>query len=720
MRHSAAVVFLSFFLAAAASAQEVGVVEVSQSFAKAVAEDDFATMKTLILKHRAIMRYVYVDSESQYFSAVANNAEKDKSDRGNVMMKMAQLANLELKDGWYMDRWQWARAQDAVFAAKSVKIYEVYDRGDREFVKARAERTGDLWAKATKEFVALDAAATEAKDPVFAFFANWYLAECHLGQFNYFESVYAAKKAIDWAREAKLTPMADKEDLKGLMGKAARNATPEIDPTKVDVRLSVEEAKTKYFGPSAPKPAPGGDKPAPAGDKPAPEGGDKPAPAGPEKKPDPKGAGKEVVPPEPNKHGGKSDWVEIDKTKVVQVGEKGFLTPYPSSNNNPLRWQSVRIAPGGDSKLLCLPGDHKFINDKGKFLLDPDGDGKAAPEKLKLGAKPELVKFPKRDLGDGVFGDVTLRMMEMPTSYKLMGFDSKENPEKDGSTILFSCGMSVSTKFEGFDVTIYDDNADGFFNSWGDDTMVVTKGPQKRIQPLSKIAYVGDLLYEVDLDAAGKKIRFRPYEGPIALVKLDYGTGPAATFLTVKGAGDKSSVAFNLVDARDKWMWVPPGEYQFAYGYMAFGAEGDKRDTIQIVTGRSKPIYLKEGEKTVWKMGGADTGYQYRWKASKSADVLTLKGRDLEVYGIGGERYEWFMPGVLRPHVRARLGEKGAVFHDKQMARIDEGALRTDGGLRWFPKDVEIKLTGKGDVFLQLEEDYSKLGKITSAYAIVN
>jgi hypothetical protein len=717
MRHIAAFCCLTLFVASSAAAQEPGVVDIAQSFAKAVADDDFASMKSLVGKHRNVLRYVYLDLEAHYLSAVANNSEKDMTERGNVVMKLGQLSNLELKDGWYMDRWQWTRAKDAAFAAANVKIYAVYDRGDREFVKARAERTGDLWAKATKEFVELDQAASEAKDPVYSFFANWYLAECHLGQFNYFESVYCAKKAIDWAREAKLTAMADKEDLKGLMGKAARNATPEIDPAKVDVRLTLEEAKTKYYGPAVPK-APEGEKPTPGGEaKPAGGGEAKPTPPG---KVDPKAAAKDVIPPKANDHGGKVDWIEIDKTKMSAIGDKGFLSPFPGTNNNPLRWLSVRVPPGGDSKIPGLPGDHKLINDKGKFLIDLDGGGKGEPEKMKLGAKPEAVKFPKRDLGDGLVGDVTLRLMEMPTSYKLMGFDSKENPTADGIVLLYTTGMSVSAKFEGYDVTIYDDNADGFFNSWGDDCLVVTKGAEKRVQPLSKYAYVGNLLYEVGVDASGKQLRFRPYEGPIGLVKLDYGTGPAPASLVIKGSGDHSSTAFNLVEARDKWMWIPAGEYQFAHGYFAFGPEGDKRETIQISTGRSRIIPVKPDVQNVIKMGGAETGFQYVWKAARNGDVVTLKGQDLKVYGAGGELYEWFMPGILRPHVRARLGAKGPPFFDKQMTRIDEGVLRLDGGLRWHPKDLEIKVPGKGDLFLQLEEDYPKLGKIKSEFVQVN
>lgn len=703
------------------AAQEIGATDLMIAFAKAAKEDDFPTLKSLVNKHKAILRWAYMDGENQYFSAVQNNAEADKKERGAAMALMARLANVDLKDGWYADRWSWAEKQDAASAAKLVKVYEIYDRADRVFVKAKAERTGDLWAECAKDFALLDEKSADAKDPLYQFFANWYLAECRLQQFEYFEAVYHAKKALELAKDAKVTTAVEREwNVAGTMKKASLQATPEIDPAKVDIRLPVADAKAKFGGVAKPaEPA----KPEGEAGKPAPEGGEKkpdapkPGPAG---KPDPKGAAKDAIPPKPTEHGGKVDWVDADKPKTKEVGERGFLSSFPSANNPPLRWSSVRINPGADTKFLPVPGDNKLLNDKGKFVFDPDADGKAAPEKLKLGAKPEAVKFPKRDLGEGVVGDVTLRIMEQPTSYKMMGFDSKENPERDGAVLLYNCGMSVATKFDGYDVVVYDDNADGFLNSYGDDCVVVSKGAVKRVQPLSKYVYVGDLLYEFALDAAGRNIKLRPYDGPVALLKVDFGAGPSASFLTAKGQGDHAGVAFNLMDARDKWMWVPPGEYTVAHGYFAFGPEGDKRETIQIVPGRAKTFVVKAGEQNVWKLGGADGGYRFQWKAEKKGDTLLVAGKNIEVYGAFGERYEWFLPGVLRPHVKAKIGEKGAPFFDKQMQRIDEGALRVDGGLRWYPKDLEIKLTGKGDVFLQMEEEYPKLGKITSAFAIVN
>lgn len=715
----ASILVLALGLAAAAPAQDLNAQQLIDEFAKAVAADQFAAMKDLLLKQRKVVRYAWMDGESQYFSAVANKSDADKATRGNVLQKFAQLCNLELKDGWFNDRWRWAQAQDVAVAAKMVKIYEVYDAGDRDFLKASAERTGDLYAACVKAFTELDRLASEVPDPMYVCYANWYLGSSHKGLFNQFEAVYCFKKAIESGREAKLQTLVDRDGNFAFEMKKIAEAA-KIDVAKVDLRLPIAEAKAKYeaLGSGAPAPTEGAEgaasKPA-AGPKPEDDGKPKPPPkAGtPEK-----AGGKDAIPPRPDAHGGKVDWIEVDKPKVKEVGEKGFLSPFVFSNNPPLRWQTVRVPPGGDVKFPSVPGDNKLLYDKGKLSFDADGGGKAEPEKFKIGTKPEVVKFAKRDYGDGVTGDVWIRMMEQPSTYKLMGFDAKEAPDKDGLNVLYACGMAATTKFEGFEATFYDDNADGRFNSWVEDCVVVAKGPQRRVQPLSKAVYVGDLLYECSIDAAGQHVKFKPWDRPLALLKVDYGAGPGPAFLVAKGVGDVADVAFNLMDARDKWMWVPAGEYQIAGGYFAYG-DADKRETITITQGRSGTMALKADQQAVWKLGGADAGFKFLWRADRKDDVIVLKGSKIEVYGAFNERYEHFLPGVFRPTVRAKSGEKGAVFFEKEMARVDEGALRLDGGARFFPKDLEIKAPGKGDVLLQLEETYPKLGKITSAYAVV-
>jgi hypothetical protein len=707
MRQIALVSSCAALLCSAAIGQDLTTSDFLQQFSKAIQSDDYATARTLVSGNQRLIRYAWLEGEGQYHSAVANASEKDKADRGGVMMKLAQLTNMVHKDGWYLDRWRWAEAQSAEKSTKLAALYEKYDRADREWARAQVEKTGELYAACAKMFAEIEVDAVEAGDPVFGFYSNWYLAACRRGEFKYYDAIYAAKRAIEAGREAKLDAVVDREsNLHEIIKKSATAASPEIDESKVDVRLSLDESKKKYEqimqgGVPVPPGGEEGEKPAPGAEPAKPRTGTTPE--------------DKDLPPLPNRHP-KKEPVEVAKTKVREVNDKGFFSSNPNSNNPPLRWASYQVPYNSDTRLPIIPGDHKVINDQGKLLLDLDGDGKAAPEKLKLGGKPEVVKFAKRDLGSGVVADVYLRLMERPTSYKMMGFDSKDQPDRDGAWIHYACGMSVTGKFDGYDVTVFDDNGDGRFNTYVEDCVVVAKGSTKRVQPLSKTIYVGDLLYDFEIDADGKKFVLKPYEGALSLVKLDFGSGPPAQFLTARGLGERAEVAFNLMDARDKWMWVPSGEYQIAHGYFASGPEGDKRETITIEAGRKNTVSLPPGERVVWKAGGAGDGYRFVWRVEKKGNEVLLRGKDVSVYGAGGEKYEWFLPGVLRPQVRAKMGEKGSVFFDKQMGRIDAGMLTLDGSLRFYPRDIDFKLPGSGDLYMQLEENYPKLGKISSNF----
>ncbi|HYC77630.1 MAG TPA: hypothetical protein VEI02_08390, partial [Planctomycetota bacterium] len=590
-------------------------------------------------------------------------------------------------------------------AAEELRIYDAYAVGVKVFDEARKERTAELWTKAIKEFEKIDESAGKINDVAWLFYAAWFLAECHRGQLEHFETAYFLKRAIDCAREVKLTYVSDRENFPGTLKKMAELGGLRDD--KIDPRVSLAEAKEKYKAELERMNAPPDEKPADGG-KPA-----DPKSAG--KTEAPKGAG---FPPPPNRHGEtRVEWTDLEKTKVKEVGDRPYLTTNIRSNAAPLRWMQRRIPPDDAQPFDAIPGPNKIKNDGGKLLFDPDGDGKAEAEKLKLGIKPELMKFPKRDFGGGVTADVWFRMALLPGTYKLMGFDAKEDP-KSGQTFLYSCGMASTAKFDGFDVTVYDDNADGRFNSWAEDCVVVSKGKDRRVQPLSKVIYVGDKLYEIDVDAAGQHLKLKPYDGNVALVKVEMGAGPAPVAMIARGTGDRTDLAFNMVDAKDKWLWVVPGDYKIEYGYFAFG-EAEKRETIEIDGATAKPFTVKLGEQNVLQAAGGGKGYVFRWRAEKSGDVVTLKGADIKVLGAMGESYMNFMPGVLRPTVRMRVGASGTPFYEKQMARPDEGSINQDGALRWYAKTVEVKAPGKGDVFVQLEENYPKLGKIGSEYSQV-
>jgi hypothetical protein len=342
--------------------------------------------------------------------------------------------------------------------------------------------------------------------------------------------------------------------------------------------------------------------------------------------------------------------------------------------------------------------------------------------------KTEPVAFKQRTFPDGTKVDVYYNALEQPNSFVLAGFNLELRPggPNDPTYVRWQGASTVHTKFDGWDVTIYDDSADGRFDTWGDDSIIVGKGKPTKAMPLSRYIYLGDLLFELKLDPNGQNIRFKPYDGPIALIQFDWVGASVPAFMILEGLNENANFYVNLVDCKDKPMWVPPGEYKFRNGYFAFG-DGEKRETIRVTNTKSTSFKVAEGQLNKVPMGAAKPpGFTFTWKTEQAKDkgktMITLPGKSIKVFGCAGEEYSYFTTGVVRPTVKMRAGKEGAVFYDKQMkapAREDLNGKNPWPDVIFFPKEAEVEKSVSGDVYVTLEADYPKLGKITSTPTLV-
>ncbi|HYC77523.1 MAG TPA: hypothetical protein VEI02_07835, partial [Planctomycetota bacterium] len=76
-------------LTQAAPAQDLNANEIADRFAQAVVDDDFATMKSLVVNEKIKLHWAWIELETRYFSAVANKSDKDRNDRYGVLQKFA-------------------------------------------------------------------------------------------------------------------------------------------------------------------------------------------------------------------------------------------------------------------------------------------------------------------------------------------------------------------------------------------------------------------------------------------------------------------------------------------------------------------------------------------------------------------------------------------------------------------------------------------------------
>lgn len=678
-------------------------------FEEAVKADNYAAMKELVVRNQPELLNGYFLYEYQFASAIANKNDEDKAARIAVLEKFVTFVTQEFKDKWYVERLAWAKTFTPEQAAKRIEVETNVLEGASAF--RRGEKSGDKkdWTDARAKFEKVIPVAQEIGDVYWQIDADVWLAGVAEKLEEKFEAAYHFKRAMEVAREAKQSNTIAKYDLPGKLKRAARDG---LRDDLIDIKIAVAMAKVKYAATIeklTAEAAAGGAESRGAG---AGAGGG----AG-----GPKGAMPSTLPPMANKHTMRIEWVDAEKPKYAEVVGRPMLTSNVRANAHWSNWYAIEVA--ASAKSTILPGEHFLQNEKGKLLFDPDGAGKAGDERIKVAVgKPEVVVFKNRGFPDGGKVDVRHLMLEMPRTFTIngVGMQFKGPGPGDPMPIYLQGATSVTAKFDGYDITIYDDSANGDFSNYGDDSVAVTKGKVSRVTPLSRYIYVGDLLFELKVDPNGQNLRLKPYDGPVALLEFKYVANTMPAFMNLEGLNENAQAFFNLMDCKDKPMWVPPGEYKFRDGYFSYG----KDETITVSAGTATSFKVAEGQLTKYEMGGAKTpGFTYQWKAElekeKDKTLIRLKGKDLRIHGAAGEEYSRFYVGATRPHVRVRTGKDGPVFFDKQMKAPAAEDLNVVPKRHWsiivyYPKDIEAEKTSSGDAFVQLEGDHPKLGKITS------
>jgi hypothetical protein len=420
----------------------------------------------------------------------------------------------------------------------------------------------------------------------------------------------------------------------------------------------------------------------------------------------------------PNVGHGKIEWEDATKLRVLaQKRDPKYRTPFFQANAHWIFWPEVALTDAQTATFSALPGGAEITRDGSKILVDIDGaDSQHKPQRIKLGPKPKMQTFKKVKYIDGSTGTVYHMMLQQPTEYQIKGFsfnagDKVKYVKIKGATI-------VTGKIRGEDVTIHDLNANGAFNDFGMDCIVVGKGRKARVEPLSKFMILGDLMYELRVEANGLTVRTRPYDGPVTLLKVDYKCNKMPEFLIAQGSGDMSTVFINLLDAMEKPIWVVPGSYGIAQGYIIEGT-GDRTQSMIIGKGRSGVFNIGVGQLNTWELGGAGkTGFSFGFKTERTRErgqeFVMIPGNEVKVYGNFGEEYLRSTMGTPFPKVMLRKGKDGPIWFRGEMRKPERADYEKDGSAIWYPKPMEIKKTVGGDYSVKMELDWEPLGHIES------
>ena len=522
-------------------------------FEEAVKADNYASMKELVAKAGPkSVKNGYWRWEYQLASAIANKSEEDKTHRQNVMEKLTSLISQEFKDRLPSERLVWTKGLTPELAAKRVQMGDTMTEAEQ--LLGRAEKANDkpMFQQAAAKYVAAAALAAETKDLYWDLSDFTWLAFIADKLEEKYDTAYWYKKALESARERKLMDYVAEFQIPEKLKRLARGG---LRDDLIDHTIPLEESKKKYattmekLAAEAVNPGtPGTDsKPAGAPGSPAASGGTKAAMPG-------------TLPPPANKHTMRIEWVDAEKVAYKDANGRPTMTPNIRANAHWVHWIQTEMGPTAAlENPAIVPGDHTFRFEKGKLIFDPDGKGKAGEERLKVQrGKPELLVFKQRVLPDGSKVDARFLAMEAPNAFTVNGVGMTfENPgPNDPLRLRWQGATAATSKFDGWDVTIFDDSADGKFDAYGDDSVMISKGKTGRVVPLSRYVYVGDLLFEMKLDASGQNLRFKPYDGPIALLQFEYVANTMPAFMILEGLNENAQFFINLMDCKDKPMWV--------------------------------------------------------------------------------------------------------------------------------------------------------------------
>ncbi|MSR74387.1 MAG: hypothetical protein EXS14_02800 [Planctomycetes bacterium] len=672
-----------------------------QDFAAAVKADDYIKQRELVSNNYDGSKDGFYLYEHEWCRLSLDTGDASKAASESVLKTLEGLASIYRvvgqKSDYLAKRFAWLSALSAEQKKSKLEMWDAVGRGGPQFDQARKQRKVEKLDEILPHFEEVVVKAEAAGDTFWGAQGHIYMAMMHELVPNWYEVVYHYKKAAEVGAKGHTQMEIAKNNLDGGMREAATVA--KLRPELVDISVPLVDSKVKYkeaLEKAAADAVAAGNAPKVPGSPDMPAG------------------------PMPNVHAVPIEWEDSAEFKIDKSGETPYLTPFGWVNGHWYWWPAIPLAKGTMQKASFLPGSGEITNDGGKVFLYPEGKQKTVGggTRIKLAPKPELQEFKEATYLDGSKGKVWQTMMSVPTQFNFMGFNFGGNADSIG--LKFRGATVAKGKLRGTDVLVHDVNGNGAFNDFGIDCIVTGKGKTQRVQPLSRYVDLDGHMFEIKIEANGRTLRSKPYDGPLGAVRLDWKGALTPAFLSCAGSGEDSTYYFDLMQAKDKAIWVVPGALSFQHGYIIEG-RGDKANTIWITHGRSGVLNVQPSVVTTWKMGGAgDDGFTFVFKATVKKDGATesilIPAKEVKIYGAFGEQYESLMMGPPLPTVTVRKAKDGPVVATGKMKKPDNEDSRESADLIFLPKTLELKKDFSGGFEAKLEADYKPLGKINSAW----
>jgi len=398
-----------------------------------------------------------------------------------------------------------------------------------------------------------------------------------------------------------------------------------------------------------------------------------------------------------------------NRVLLIKDEPKNFSDEYERSPGRFSAYYTETFGRGPSANSLLYPLTFQQVDNR--LTLDLNSDGRVqGPERLKATSSPKVFEFEDLPAKSGGTFDYAVELVDIGQETWFGQANSVFANEGD-KAVAFRRSCHMEGSLEGRDLILVDDNSNGAYNDLGGDVLYV-KGDEPSF--FGKMMHLAGEIYEVRIpDALGNVVKVRKYEGETGSVAVEWGAKEEPAYLSIRGVdGDVFNAIFRLEDrgAVD----VPVGKYEFYFGYIVSG-RGRAIQSVEIHGGKSDSFDVDAGEKHVLKLGEP---YTIEFEVKENPENYVLRGRDIEYYGVSGERYLRFYRQPPLPKIILKRKDGGIVAKES-MRRIEfEDRLRDPDSV-WFAKDLELekrKIGADAEFEMKLTESHKLLGPIRTDF----
>lgn len=202
----------------------------------------------------------------------------------------------------------------------------------------------------------------------------------------------------------------------------------------------------------------------------------------------------------------------------------------------------------------------------------------------------------------------------------------------------FASACTRSGKLGKTKIRLVDQDADGRYDGYGKDAMIVGRGDVACF--LSRVVNVAGELYTIEVAADGTSIDYAPYTGPSGTLDLSTELDTDGKLLAMVVRSNDGRYSFDLAKARSG-MLVPSATYALHNGRIGLGEA-----TVEVKSGRAKPITVAADAKVAPVWGGpVDAEFSYE----RSGAQLAISPDQVHYYGTLGEEYTDWAPRGSSP-----------------------------------------------------------------------